>query len=339
MNWTLFILFVVLPAIFVFLFKNERARFILFNRVIRPLGYRLYLFETIGMIFHRFMISQRRELQPDPVPHIFRLGNLRPQQQRDDKDTTFEVIGIPFLSDNYCYIIMYDIQEQIGDQLQTKTKAVAVDPADAEAVEEFIKRQNKEVTLSYILTTHKHWDHAGGNVALKQKFPDVVVVGSELDRVAACTKYVRDKEEFVIDDLLHVRVIHTPCHTIGHVMYVVSMKNNSNPGDAAVFSGDHLFVGGCGAMFEGSLTSMRMSMDKLKQDIDMDSRIYCGHEYSLQLLYAAQMIEPNNYAVDEKLEWVRERRRQHLPTVPTTLREELEYNPYLRDKVYTIQGL
>lgn len=169
---------------------------------------------------------------------------------------------------------------------------------------------------------------------MKEIYPNLVVVGSHIDKVAACNKFAHDKEQFDIDDVLTVRVVHTPCHTSGHVMYIVSQKTNPNPADAAVFSGDHLFVGGCGAMFEGSLHEMRKSMEKMKQDVDLDSKIYCGHEYSLHLLYTAQQIEPYNSAIVQKLEWVRQRRRQQLPTVPTTLRQELEHNPFLREDVY-----
>ncbi len=108
------------------------------------------------MIFHRLMIKGRREVQPNPLPHVFPMGNLR--SENNENDENYEVIGIPFLNDNYAYVIKYQVQNTNGE---SESRAVAVDPADAEAVGEYLKQQN--VKLSTILTTHKYRSHLNAN--------------------------------------------------------------------------------------------------------------------------------------------------------------------------------
>ncbi|KAL0490107.1 hydroxyacylglutathione hydrolase [Acrasis kona] len=316
----------IIFSLFALLIKSSKARIFLFSNVIRPIGYRLYLFEFIGMFFHRLMLKNTKEERESKPLLYHKMGYLGSQ------DDAIEIIGLPFLTDNYCYIILYKVKYQDVEV----TKAVAVDPADHELLTSFLDRSDINATLSTILTTHKHWDHAGGNVELKNKYPEAVIVGSTIDKVAACTKFVNDKDEFTIDGILNVRIVLTPCHTAGHIMFVVSKKSNPNQKDAIVFSGDHLFVGGCGALFEGNMKEMKNSMNKIKQEVDWDSRIFCGHEYSTRLLQVAQRVEPDNQEAKLKYNWAMRQRYNKLPTVPTTLRQEVTYNPFLREAIYTM---
>jgi hydroxyacylglutathione hydrolase len=153
----------------------------------------------------------------------------------------------------------------------------AIDGADPEALIPVLREEEETHAreLVGILTTHKHGDHSGGNLALSKLYPDVPMVGSKYESTPACTQPVGDGDQFNMG-AVKITALHTPCHTMGHLVYVVT-------GDAAtpplLFSGDTLFVGGCGKFFEGSAEDMYHSLYERILCLPDETKLYCGHEY------------------------------------------------------------
>ena len=174
------------------------------------------------------------------------------------------------LSDNYMYLIVD----------KESRAACVVDPVDAQAITAQAQRVN--ASIKFVLTTHHHFDHAGGNNDCKRLIPGVVIVGGERDAVQAKTRSVTDGEVLSVGSL-HVQCIWTPCHTAGHISYAV---HPSDGGASALFSGDYLFVGGCGRFFEGGPEEMACGLAKLGK-LPPATLLYCGHEYTVKNLQFA----------------------------------------------------
>ncbi|MFQ5850666.1 MAG: hydroxyacylglutathione hydrolase [Candidatus Binatia bacterium] len=218
------------------------------------------------------------------------------------------IIQIPLLRDNYAYLIVCE-----------KTKAAAiVDPSDAAPV--LRKVEEEGVHLQAILNTHHHWDHTGGNAALLERLP-LEVYGHRVDtgRIPGLSHALDEGDEVTIGGL-RAEVLFIPGHTKGHVAYLF-------PG--RLFCGDTLFVAGCGRLFEGTAKQMQGSLSKLKE-LPADTLVYCGHEYTEKNLEFAMTVEPNNQKLSGKTQRVRSLRAGGIPTVPSTMEEERETNPFLR---------
>lgn len=167
--------------------------------------------------------------------------------------------------------------------------------------------------LKSVITTHHHWDHAGGNGKLVSKATasglSLKVYGGD-DRIDALTNKVGQDDTFLLGSLT-VRCLFTPCHTTGHICYYIDAPS----GERAVFTGDTLFLGGCGRFFEGTADQMHEALVIKLSQLPDDTKVYCGHEYTLQNLAFGQHVEPNNTDVANKIEWSRKQRDQNLPTV------------------------
>lgn len=233
----------------------------------------------------------------------------------DDADGAYQIKIIPTLSDNYSYLVINAGTNQ----------AVVVDVGDAKAVHAAAQRLS--VRIAGVLSTHYHADHTGGNLELLQLVPGLDVIAGEIDaeRTPGVTKSVADGETFRVAGLPFV-VIHTPSHTQGHVCFLLDAKDGQAP---AVFTGDMLFVGGCGRFMEGRPQTAHASLQKLAM-LDPSTRVFCGHEYTLGNFEYACSLEPENDALQEKLETVKGLSASRTPTVPSTIREELKLNPFLR---------
>ena len=223
-----------------------------------------------------------------------------------------EVHVLEALSDNYMYLIVDGA---------TRAGAV-VDPADPSVVMAAAERLN--VSLTHVLTTHHHYDHAGGNEQMKQLVSGIQVVGGARDSIKGMTKAVNDGDIFQIGGLT-VRCLHTPCHTAGHMCYILS----GGDGAPCVFTGDILFVGGCGRMFEGGPGELHESMSKLAS-LPAETQVYVGHEYTVKNLQFAIDVEPDNVDVQRKIMWAQEARGRGEFTVPSTIAAELTFNPFMR---------
>jgi len=224
-----------------------------------------------------------------------------------------EVVPVPQLADNYAYLL---IDPASGN-------AAVVDCAEAGPVLHEARRRS--VRLVAVLATHHHFDHVGGNGDLLASNRELRVFGSAADapRIPGITDQVRDGKT-ISPAGLSGRVILIPAHTSGHVAYHF-------PNERAVFTGDTLFVAGCGRLFEGDAAQMMRSLDKLASLPD-DTAVYCGHEYTEKNLRFAETLEPNNERLREKLARVREMRRAGRPTVPSTIADEKATNPFLRTR-------
>lgn len=227
------------------------------------------------------------------------------------KNLSMRVVQVPVLSDNYSYLL-------IDDDTQN---CAAIDPAEPKKVIEIAKKEGVKIT--HILTTHHHYDHAGGNLGMLDILSNLIVVGGD-KRIDGINKLVKDGDMIHVGSLT-VKVFFSPCHTKGHVLYFV--EDNKPP---VLFTGDTLFIGGCGRFFEGTPEQMDHALNKIIKSLPLDTEIYCGHEYTVANLKFAKSVDPNNETLNKKLEWAKSQRKKGLSTIPSTLKEEIEYNPFMR---------
>ena len=220
------------------------------------------------------------------------------------------VIPVPQLIDNYAYLVIDD----------TTRQAAVVDCAEAAPVLHAVREA--AVELIAILPTHHHWDHIGGNEDLLKALPlEVYGYAGQGSRIPGCTREVREGDAVRVGDVA-ARVIFIPAHTAGHVAYHFEH-------DQTVFTGDTLFAGGCGRLFEGDAAMMLRSLSKLMALPD-ETRVYFGHEYTEKNLRFALTLEPENAALQQKHAWAVEQMRRQRPTVPTTIADEKATNPFFR---------
>ncbi|KAF5928229.1 hydroxyacylglutathione hydrolase-like protein isoform X1 [Diceros bicornis minor] len=221
---------------------------------------------------------------------------------------------IPVLEDNYMYLV---IEEHTRE-------AVAVDVAVPKRLLEIVGREG--VSLTTVLTTHHHWDHSRGNAELARLRPGLAVLGAD-ERICALTRRLAHGEELRFG-AIHVRCLLTPGHTTGHMSYFLWENECLDP--PAVFSGDALSVAGCGSRLESTAQQMYQSLAETLGTLPPETKVFCGHEHTLANLEFAQKVEPCNDHVRAKLSWAKKRDEDDVPTVPSTLGEELLYNPFLR---------
>ena len=223
---------------------------------------------------------------------------------------------IPCLSDNYAYIIR---DEQTN-------KNILVDAPEHAPIERYL--DDKDMNLDFILITHHHSDHIDGINHLKLKYsPKVIGAKRDRHRLPQLDIEVEEGKQLTIGSKTF-DIYDVDGHTVGHIAYSLLE-------DKALFTGDSLMVMGCGRLFEGSPEDMWKSLEKLKQ-LPEDFMIYSGHEYTKSNIEFAVTVDPKN----EKLMSRRTKELAHLqkglPTVPSTLREELDTNPFLRESELSI---
>lgn len=153
-------------------------------------------------------------------------------------------------------------------------------------------------------------DHAGGNEELVRKSKnELEVIGGD-QRISALTNRVKHGDKFTIGNL-RVECLYTPCHTNGHICYYLTAEGQT----PAVFTGDTLFVAGCGRFFEGTADQMYSALIGKLGKLPEQTQVFCGHEYTVQNLKFAQHVEKENHEVQEKLKWAIDQRHRGLPTV------------------------
>ena len=227
-----------------------------------------------------------------------------------------EILRIPAFQDNYIFVI---------HNPEDRTAAV-VDPADAEPVLACLKELGAQLTV--IFNTHHHMDHVGGNRQLLQQFPDATVYGGEDDRgrIPGQQVFITEDDQVTFAGR-KAKVFFVTGHTRAHIAYYFAPTKADNWGE--LFCGDTLFAGGCGRLFEGTPEQMVHSLSKLRQLPDR-TRVWCAHEYTLKNLRFAITVDPDNVALQRRLEAVKEARRQGQATVPADLALEKQTNPFLR---------
>jgi hydroxyacylglutathione hydrolase len=220
------------------------------------------------------------------------------------------VIPIPQLSDNYAYLVIDEDSRKAG----------VVDCAEADSVLRVVR--DAGVDLVAILPTHHHWDHIGGNEdLLKQLKLEVYGYAGEGQRIPGCTREVRDGDIIHLGGL-EARILFIPAHTSGHIAYYFERQQS-------VFTGDTLFAGGCGRLFEGDAAMMLRSLSTLMALPD-DTKVYFGHEYTEKNLRFALTLEPHNPELQRKHAWAVEQTAKRQPTTPTTIASEKATNPFFR---------
>ena len=217
---------------------------------------------------------------------------------------------IPCLEDNYAYIIYNNLSKTVG----------VVDPSEVSPIVNFLKKNN--LKLDYILNTHHHFDHIGGNIELKKIF-DAKIVGFSGDksRIPGIDIMLNDDERWMFGSS-SIRVLHIPGHTSGHICFFFEKEK-------IAFTGDTLFSLGCGRIFEGDHNQMLESLNKIKK-FPKETLIYCGHEYTYKNAEFCMKYDVDNLDLKNKFLKVKELRAKNLPTIPAVLGDELKTNIFLR---------
>ena len=214
--------------------------------------------------------------------------------------------AVPAFKDNYIWM------------LENGREAVTVDPGDDAPVEEFLAA--RKLSLAAVLATHHHADHVGGLPALARRWK-CPTAGPAREVAAALDHRLREGDRFTVPGLgIELSILDIPGHTAGHIAFV---------GAGALFCGDTLFACGCGRLFEGTPAQMVDSLGKLSR-LEPGTRVYCGHEYTLANIRFAQAVEPDNRALEQRRARDEDKRARGLPTLPSTIGEELATNPFLR---------
>ncbi|OWM87320.1 hypothetical protein CDL15_Pgr022427 [Punica granatum] len=230
---------------------------------------------------------------------------------------------------------LYGIEASLARQVidDATKEAAVVDPVEPEKVVQAAQEHSASIKL--VLTTHHHWDHAGGNEKMKELIPGIKVYGGSVDNVKGCTDKVENGDKIALGKDTSILALHTPCHTKGHISFYVTATEGEDP---AVFTGDTLFIAGCGKFFEGTAEQMYQSLCVTLGSLPKPTRVYCGHEYTVKNLQFALTVEPDNAKIQQKLSWAQNQRQKGLPTIPSTIAEELETNPFMRADLPEVQG-
>ena len=219
---------------------------------------------------------------------------------------------IKCLYDNYSYLIIDEI----------KKIACVIDPSESRPIIDYL--ENNKIDLKFILNTHHHYDHVGGNSELKKRYNSKVIgfIGDK-NRIPEIDIFVKDGQIWKEDNFI-LKVYHIPGHTLGHIAFHFFK-------DKIIFTGDTLFSLGCGRIFEGTYEQMFSSLNIIKK-LPKDTQIYCGHEYTLQNSKFCIANDPKNLKLIEKIKFINERIKNNLPTLPTSLSDELDCNIFLKAK-------
>ncbi|MDO8878918.1 MAG: hydroxyacylglutathione hydrolase [Pseudolabrys sp.] len=202
-----------------------------------------------------------------------------------------------------------------------KTGATAaIDAPEAAPIEAALKAAGWKLTD--ILVTHHHADHTDGIMALKDKYKcRVVAPAAEAKTIPGVDETVREGDNVKVGSLTG-NVIETPGHTLGHIVYWFHADN-------IVFAADTLFSVGCGRVIEGTMDQMWGSMLKMR-DLPDETQVYCGHEYTAANIKFALSVDKGNPALLARAEQAARQLAEGRPTIPTTIGEEKQTNPFLR---------
>jgi hydroxyacylglutathione hydrolase len=219
-----------------------------------------------------------------------------------------EIVPVPAFSDNYLWLVH---DEESG-------RTAVVDPGDAAPV--LTEAARRGWSVDQVWNTHWHPDHTGGNLAIKAA-TEARISGPRAENIPGRDVALKEGDEVRLGS--HVgRVIEVPGHTIGHIALIFDE-------DRVAFVGDTLFAMGCGRLFEGTPDQMYRSLQRLTE-LPEDTRLYCAHEYTLANGRFAAHAEPDNSAIAQRLAQVQALRDQGQITLPTTVAQERETNPFVR---------
>ena len=219
---------------------------------------------------------------------------------------------IKCLQDNYSYILINEKNHE----------ACVIDPSESKPIIKYVEKN--EIKLKFILNTHHHYDHVGGNKDLKKKY-GCKVVGFEGDkyRIPEIDILLKDKETWTEDKFI-AQIYHIPGHTSGHICFY--FKN-----EKILFTGDTLFSLGCGRIFEGTYEQMFKSLSIIKS-FPAETKIYCGHEHTLNNSKFCIKNDKSNSSLKNKIKEIKIRLANGEPTIPSNLEDELKCNIFLKAK-------
>ena len=232
-----------------------------------------------------------------------------------DKNTLLQVWPIPAFDDNYIWCI------------HDGKSALVVDPGDSAPVIEYLAQSSLQLTG--ILITHHHADHTGGILNLLQNCgTQIPVYGPVGDNIPGRTQVVMEGDKIdLTNPRITLQVYEVPGHTLSHIAYFANMQ--ANVLEPMLFCGDTLFASGCGRLFEGTPTQMNQSLGKFAA-LPKNTLVYCTHEYTLSNIRFALAVEPNNQNLISWAQKAQDLRDKGLPTLPTTIGQELQVNPFMR---------
>jgi len=221
-----------------------------------------------------------------------------------------QITPIPCLTDNYAYIITDKNSKTVG----------VIDPSEASPIISFLNK--KKLKINYILNTHHHFDHIGGNIELKKLY-NAKVVGffGDKHRIPGIDIALKNDEKWNFGNSI-VKIMHIPGHTLGHICFFFEKEK-------IAFTGDTLFSLGCGRIFEGDHKQMLLSLNKLK-NLPKDTKIYCGHEYTYKNAEFCMTHDNENAELIKYFDKIKKLRLNNLPTIPSRLEDELKSNIFLR---------
>jgi len=221
-----------------------------------------------------------------------------------------QITSLQCLTDNYAYIVNDNNSKTIG----------VIDPSEAKPIISFLEKNN--LKLNYILNTHHHFDHIGGNIELKKTY-NAKVVGFDGDkhRIPGIDIMLKNNEQWNFGNSI-VKILHIPGHTLGHICFFFEKEK-------IAFTGDTLFSLGCGRIFEGDHKQMLSSLNKIKQ-LPKDTMIYCGHEYTYKNAEFCIKHDNKNSDLIRRFQKIKKLRSLNLPTIPSRLEDELKSNIFLR---------
>ena len=215
------------------------------------------------------------------------------------------------LEDNFSYILI--------DQ---NKNACVIDPSESEPIINFVEKNN--IKIKYILNTHHHFDHIGGNKEIKKKYnAKIVAYKNDLHRIPDVDISLKNNQIWTAENFKS-KIIHIPGHTNGHICFFFENEK-------IAFTGDTLFSLGCGRIFEGTYEEMFSSLKKLKE-LPKETKIYFGHEYTLKNSEFCLKYDKNNKRLQKKINEIKNKVNNNVPTVPSTIEDEIACNIFLRAK-------
>ena len=223
-----------------------------------------------------------------------------------------QVIPVPAFTDNYIWLITNEARKQVA----------IVDPGDAQPVLQAL--QQLDLQPIALLITHHHRDHVGGIEKLLEIYPDLPVYGPASEIIPHLTRAMGEGQNVHLEALgLNFAVLDLPGHTAGHIAYY---------GEGCLFCGDTLFANGCGRVFDGTLHDLHNSLHRIA-GLPAETVVYCTHEYTIDNIGFAKWVEPDNAALDQRLEECWDLLESGQATVPFELGREFETNPFLRTHI------